>query len=520
MVVYICLAPLLISCGRAQELGPNVGSKSREPVPAATNFRSESRQVLLEATVWSRGVEKRATSPLSTADQPMPKGWPTPARGLTVKDFRVLDSGVEQKINFLKELNFDVGWPPPWVMESNIGGTWGMYEPGTGVYATATYLLGFIPSQLKPGECRSVAVVVEGHEVDVNRTKYCNPEAGGRISKPEVTAALTQMEVFAKSNNRSPINLSIQAFSFWSSGVLRVLTDVPLQADDSVEPGADYTYFVRVHDDKAPATIHIAAEFQWRSKDWDTAECFKKNPSVHILGTVYKSSGTVETQFDDTFPCLMPNATQTTPWKYGVRHNSFAHMVRIPTRFDTQVELHPGDYSLRVIVTDGISFGQTQIPLHVPNFDSGGFGISDLVLGGIVRDASWVPRDAASVYPEPIIPTPLVSKDVQFFPAIDLIVSKHEPLSLYFEIYEPLLETQATIVSFSVRIADLKTNSLVMNTGPVSASNWILPGNAVIPIGLKLNVEKLKTGSYRLEIQGADSIGRKTDWRQVAFRVD
>ena len=153
-------------------------------------------------------------------------------------------------------------------------------------------------------------------------------------------------------------------------------------------------------------------------------------------------------------------------------------------------------------------------------FDGHQLAISDIVLGGIVRDASAGPREAASVYPAPIIPTPLVSKDVQFFPAIDNRVTKHTPVSLYFEIYEPLLETETTAVSFSVKITDLKTNSLVMDTGPMSAANWVLPGNVVIPIGLKLNIEKLKRGSYRLEIQASDSAGRESQWRQATFTIN
>jgi hypothetical protein len=361
-------------------------------------------------------------------------------------------------------------------------------------------------------------VVVEGHEVDLNRNEYCSPKLAGDL-QAEASAAESQMQALANSQGRPATKTSIRAFSFWSSGVLRLLTEEPSHSDGPVEPGSDYTYVVQVHDAKAPAIVQVTAEFDWRNKYWEQADCFKNNPSIHIVGTVYKGDGKVEIQFKDSMPCLNPAVMRSTTWKYAAKHGWFDRTVPIPTRFDAQFELPAGDYRLRVLVTDGSSIGQVEIPLHVEAFDGHQLAISDIVLAGIVRDASSVPREAASVYPAPIVPTPLVSKGVQFFPASDPLVSKHEPLSLYFEIYEPLLETQATPVSFSVRVTDLKTNSLVMNTGPMSASKWALPGNAVIPIGLKIDTKKLKPGSYRLEIEASDLAGRKSGWRAANFNI-
>ncbi len=101
----------------------------------------------------------------------------------------------------------------------------------------------------------------------------------------------------------------------------------------------------------------------------------------------------------------------------------------------------------------------------------------------------------------------------------DAHLSKGNPLSVYFEIYEPLLETNKADVFYSVRITDLKTGTLMMNTGHMRAADWVIPGNVVIPIGLKLATEKLGAGSYRLEIQASDSAGRQSEWRQATFVI-
>lgn len=523
LIACVCL--VLLPWGASaqstqQKPNPNNPSQSDESTPATPTFHVESRQVLVEANVWNLGAEKHATNLMSKPGL-QPKGSPTPARGLSVKDFRVFDNGVEQRVNFLKELDFDARWADPWWIEPDISGGWGVYDPSANLRedATATYLIGYAPPSIKPGECRSVSVRVEGHEVDLNRTQYCGPKPAGNL-QAETTAADIQMQALANSHGRRSTKVSIQAFSFWSSGVLRLLTEPPSQSGGSFEPPTDYTYAIQVHDAKAPATVYIATEFHWRAEYWQGADCDKRNPSLHILGTVYKANGEVETEFKDSISCLNPRVMQSAPGKYAQKHGWLTDTVPIPTRFNTQVELRPGDYNLRVMVTDGTSFGQEQIPLHVQGFDGHQLGISDVVLGGILRDSSSVLRDAAIVYPASIIPTPLVSKDAQFFPAANNLVQRHAPLSLYFEIYEPLLETQTTAVSFSLRITDLRTNSLVMNTGTMSAASWMLPGNAVIPIGLKLDIEKLAKGSYRLEIQASDSAGGQSEWRESTFTIE
>jgi hypothetical protein len=82
-----------------------------------------------------------------------------------------------------------------------------------------------------------------------------------------------------------------------------------------------------------------------------------------------------------------------------------------------------------------------------------------------------------------------------------------------------LLTDEKPDVYYRIRITDRRTGALVMNTEPMSAADWVLPGNVVIPIGLKLATEKLERGSYRLELQASDSAGRQTEWRQADFAI-
>ena len=120
-----------------------------------------------------------------------------------------------------------------------------------------------------------------------------------------------------------------------------------------------------------------------------------------------------------------------------------------------------------------------------------------------------------------MVPSPLVSKNLQFFPDPDTParLRKGNPLFLYFEIYQPS-ENMGQTVYYSMRVMDSKTGSVLMNTGPMSAANWMMPGNAVIPIGVKLDTGGFPKGTYRLEVQASGAQEKATEWRRVAFQID
>jgi len=500
-------------------------SQPANPTPGIPTFYAHSRQVIVEAEVW-KPVDKKHpdTSWMQQGSlDGVPgvvaetlKRMPPPAKGLTAGDFQVLDNGVEQKINYFKEADFPyTGTGPWWMLHPTAQGTWGVFlppGPTGGQTPSATYLLGYVPPAPQPGVCRSIKIAVQHHYVQTNRTEYCT----GRNSQaaPTIDTKLEErMQSSATSGAEGPIEVSTKAFVLWSSGVLALTTAAQSNQAAPAIPMTDFTFVVEVHDSKAPAKVEIATKFTLPYQFW-SLPCPKRHSSIYVLGMVYNATGEVTDKFDDTYTCDM----STTPMTKPIEKIPGATRL-VESRFDTQVELRPGDYELRVVVTDGKNFGHARVPLRVEPFQPGALAISDLVTSTFLRDSSWVLRDAAAVSPAPVVPTPLVSKKVQFFPAVDASVPQHNPLSLYFEIYEPLLEANKVDVSYSVKIANLKTGSLVMNTGPMSAADWVVPGNAVIPIGLKLAIEKLPKGSYRLEIQASDSTGRQTEWRQANFTI-
>jgi hypothetical protein len=187
----------------------------------------------------------------------------------------------------------------------------------------------------------------------------------------------------------------------------------------------EFRYVVEVHDAAASATVQVVASFHLPTKRWGYP-C-RGSDTIHVLLVAYMHDDEVAAQLHDTFGCSAAVNYELKAW-----HPDF---ILAPTRFDGQISLPPGDYELAVVVTDGDYFGKARLPLRVQALNRQNLMISDIVVGGVVRDAAWVLREAATVSPSPVVPSPLVSKNVQFFPDTDTParLGKHEPLFLYFE---------------------------------------------------------------------------------------
>ncbi len=519
---YLCLSFLLLSAaaftqtGQAPPLAASQVDESSAPTPT---FRTESRQVIVEAEVWEKNSQEAGKKNRSaeTGQPGYQKGddrmLPPPARGLIAKDFRLFDNSTAQTINYFREQDFPtVDITNQWVFFPTGSGAWGgstSYALSGVDPATATYLIGYIPPALKPGECRTIRVVANDRIVVwLNRSRYCAPEASDTTTKNEAKLRL-RMENLLRADARESPKVHIRASVFWSSGVLALTGETQKTSTDTEQPTNAFTYVVEVHDSKAPARVQISTSFDLFPFAWNCRE--NEDKELHILGAIYDIRGGVAGQFADRYTCR-------TIWEDFSKFIP-GLLAAVPSRFDTDLDLRPGDYELRVVVSDGTKFGHSKFPLHIEPLDPQRIGISDVTVCDFLRDASWILRDTAAVSPFPLNPAPLVSKNVQFFPATDNRVRRQAPVSLYFEIYKSSLDTDETALYYNVRVTDLKTGILVMNTGPMSAAKWVIPGNPVIPIGLNLDIKKLPIGSYELEVQASDATGRKSEWRGAKFDI-
>ena len=90
-----------------------------------------------------------------------------------------------------------------------------------------------------------------------------------------------------------------------------------------------------------------------------------------------------------------------------------------------------------------------------------------------------------------------------------------DTVAVYFEVYEPLMQEEAPAqpaqpvqVGAVLRILDRASGAQKLDSGGVDLTNFLRAGNPVAPVGLKVPLDNLTAGAYKVEIKVLDSAGR------------
>ncbi|HWG19582.1 MAG TPA: hypothetical protein VG225_03565 [Terracidiphilus sp.] len=284
----------------------------------------------------------------------------------------------------------------------------------------------------------------------------------------------------------------------------------------------------------------VAVEFPWDllNRSWDI-QTGRLYASIGILGAVYSKDGKLAARFSDLlwpswWPTIIQGWQEDTAIYFGSAEDdslgfggnglrkslSEVDVAWLPTRYETQFELEPGEYTLRVVLSDGIKVGRTEVPLTVEDDDEKSLALSSVFLCTRFRDAhvAAVETAAANFAPQYV---PLVSKGVQFIPAAKTNLAPDEHLFAYFQIDDSGLAAEpAARIQAHLRIVDAKSSGLVKDFPPVDAATYEQPGSTLIPIAREIPIANLPKGPYRLEVQASDASGRATAWHTAGFSIE
>jgi hypothetical protein len=415
--------------------------------------------------------------------------------GLGVSDFHLFEDGKEQKIQSVGvehlhhiDIHDNLGVHDE---DSNTPrGKWSTSDLPrmlSGPVSNAHfYLVSYVPPQSAENSCHQIKVKVDRHNDYVYaRSQYCNTKHSA--SDPlNGTKFGTLLEDALFSGKPGNIALAVQV------GLFRGDADA--------------------------VRVDIALEFPWNSlkREWDMATLYA---TIGVLGMFEKTDGTLVARFSDLGCC-----PRDRPFFYTGPHPNESHPEQdigvIPARYETQLDLPAGKYTLKLVLSDGSKLGRAEVPVTVDRDDGKQLAVSSILLCKRFRDAATAAKEAAFVDLAPKY-VPFVSKGVQFTPAGDMRFQKGEPLIAYFEIYEPLLAgTPSLKIEARLRITNVQTGELKVDTGFRDAASWVQQGSTVVPISEKIEVDKLPKGSYRLEVQAADSAGRTTIPQAITFTVE
>jgi VWFA-related protein len=333
------------------------------------------------------------------------------------------------------------------------------------------YLLGYTPSkELEPGACHTIKVKVDQGGTNVRaRSGYCDVKPKDILAG---TPAERDLENRAKGSATSTVNATMQApFLYSPSGTARIdlMLDIP----------ADALVFNK--------------------------EKGKFRMALNVLGVLTLPDGGVAARFSDTVKREFEDKKEVDGFH------------RIPFHYEKQFEAAPGKYTLKVAFSSGgDGFGKVEAPVTIEPYDSTKFFMSGLVLS---KDAHPAASDLSFLDDR----VPLIVNNVQITPAGTNHFSKSERGFVYGELYEPdfLADEIKDQIALGVQmqIVDRKSNTVKLDSGLVRIDPKPLPGNPVVPFGLKLDFSALPAGSYLIHVGGGDSKGRQFA-RIVMFELE
>jgi VWFA-related protein len=333
------------------------------------------------------------------------------------------------------------------------------------------YILGYVPGDTPEGSCHTLKVKLNRGGLNVRaRSGYCNTRSANVLEGKPLEK---QLESHAMGSQPGSIHGVLQAPYFYTAPeTARVNLAMEIPADT----------------------------FQF-NKDKG-----KYHANLNVLGIAYRTDGTVGARFSDTV-------------NLDLEKDEWKEFTKLPYRYENQFDATPGTYRLTVVLSaGGDSFGKFESPLAIDPYDGKHFSLSGVALTNSAQRVNDIPTGLDSVLLEDR--TPLVVKGLQIVPSGSNRFKHTDNVILYTEIYEPLLTSAtAPVVGMGYRIFERSTNKQVFFTEVVRADEFIQKGNSVIPIGMKVKVDDLKPGSYRLMMQAVDSEKNHAPDRIVDFDV-
>ena len=227
---------------------------------------------------------------------------------------------------------------------------------------------------------------------------------------------------------------------------------------------------------------------------------------VNVLGIAYRLNGSVAARFSDTV-------------KLDYDKKDLKDFASGSFDYQNSFNIAAGSYTLKLVLTaGGQKFGKYEMPLVVEPFTG-----NDLCLGGPALGDGFLPvsqlaakMDAALLEER----TPMVFNGMQLVPSPNNRFAKGAQPVFYVEVYDPELKTDPPPrLGVAYFIFDRKTNQQIYSSGTTLINNYAQPGNPLVPVGLKLHVDELQAGDYRLEIVGRNATGHASPVRKADFSI-
>jgi len=333
------------------------------------------------------------------------------------------------------------------------------------------YILGYVPTDTPEGSCHTLKVKLNRGGLNVrSRSGYCNTRTANVLEGKPLEK---QLESHAMGSQPGSIHGVLQAPYFYTA--------------------------------PETARVNLAMEIPADTFQFNK-EKGKYHANLNVLGIAYRPDGTIGARFSDTV-------------NMDLEKDEWKEFTKVPYHYENQFDATTGNYKLTVVLSaGGDAFGKFESPLAIDPYDGKHFSLSGVALTNSAQRLNDIPTGLDSVLLEDR--TPLVVKGMQIVPSGSNHFKHTDTVVLYAEIYEPLLTSEnPPVVATAYRIFEQATNKQVFFTNIIRADDFIQKGNSVIPIGMKVKVDDLKPGSYRLVMQAVDNAKNHAPDRTVDFDI-
>jgi VWFA-related protein len=327
------------------------------------------------------------------------------------------------------------------------------------------YIVGYTPPESAEGSCHTLKVKVDKGGTTVrSRVGYCNVRsrdalAGNPVEKTLESRAAAQAAGTIAASMRAP-------FFYTGANTARVAVAIEIPSE-------------AIKFEKVKGKMHAG---------------------VNVLGIAYKQDGSVAARFSDAVKLDFENQKEVQGFKQK------------PMHYENQFDVAVGVYNLKVVFDSGdASFGKLESPLVINAYEATDFAVSGVAFSTVFAKTTDAEANLDSLLLEGR--SPLVAGNYQFTPTGYSRFKAADKVVMYFELYDPALmgetkpgETKPK-VAVQIRILDGKTLDLKQDSGNVLVDNFVHAGSPVVPAGLRLPIEGLTPGLYRLELKGLDSTG-------------
>jgi VWFA-related protein len=322
------------------------------------------------------------------------------------------------------------------------------------------YIVGYTPPESVEGSCHTLKVKVDKGGTTVrSRAGYCNVKSRDMLAGNPIEKTL---ESRAAAPAAGTIAASMRAPFFYT--------------------GAN------------TARIAVAMEIPAGAVKFEKVKG-KMHAGVNVLGIAYNQDGAVAARFSDVVKLDFDNQKEVQAFQ------------ATPMHYENQFDVAVGIYNLKVVFdSGGASFGKLESPLVINAYDGKDFAVSGIAFSTAFAKVTETDTNLDAALLEGR--SPLVAGNFQFTPTGAARFKAGDKVGMYFELYDPALvgEKKPTL-AVQIHILDGKTLALTRDAGSAPVNSFVHEGSPVVPTGLRVPIENLAPGQYRLEIRAVDSTG-------------